>query len=302
MQRLLLALAIKYILFCSGYLWADNANVPPEAQQKLQAIYKTVESKLKQDSDSYQTANLEQSNRLKIGTLGDQWEPATYMVQPNDSDKGALVGVWTDGLRFRSVLNISLHRLIEDNEIIQQVPQLSVEQAIDRAERYLNHYQIPISKKLKLVNATFNTGVTPGCWAFTWDRVIDGYSWDDICLPVGEGVSVVFHETKGLVSVGSTIYTPLPKSLDVVMTREQAIAKATRCAPLVERTPFYKSCRFDGFVVSGMTSCELKIAVPNYLLDPKRANWMPTRPPDGTRLCWVVRFTTVDSIDLCILH
>lgn len=292
MQRLLLATVLKVSL-CSGCLWADDANVTPDIQLKLQTIYKTTESKLKEDSISYQKDNVEKSDSLKIEIRGDQWEPITYTIQPNDFDKGALVQVWANGLQFRSVLNKALYQALQDKKITQQVPQLSVKQAFDRAKSYLNHYQISLSAGLKLKNATFNVGVTPACWAFEWDRIIDGYSWDESGW--SEGVSLVFHETKGLVSVGNNVYTPLPKKLDVVMTRDQAIAKATICAPLVERTPFYKSCRLDGFVLNGMISCELKVSVPNYLLDPQRANWERTTPPDETRLCWVVRFTTVDS-------
>ncbi len=38
---------------------------------------------------------------------------------------------------------------------------------------------------------------------------------------------------------------------------------------------------------------ELLIAAPNWLLDPKRAVWLRDKPPEETRLCWVVTFTSV---------
>jgi hypothetical protein len=46
-----------------------------------------------------------------------------------------------------------------------------------------------------------------------------------------------------------------------------------------------------------MESAELRISVPNWLLDPARAVWIREKPPEETRLCWVVRFRTTDTVD-----
>ena len=45
--------------------------------------------------------------------------------------------------------------------------------------------------------------------------------------------------------------------------------------------------------MSGLHKAELLIAAPNWLLDPKRAVWLRDKPPEETRLCWVVTFTSV---------
>ncbi|MFA7054438.1 MAG: hypothetical protein WC328_15605 [Kiritimatiellia bacterium] len=85
----------------------------------------------------------------------------------------------------------------------------------------------------------------------------------------------------------------MPKREDVVVTQDAAITKASIVVPLIQRSPYYLQCRLPGFVVSGVLTAELLVAAPNWLLDPKRAVWLRDRPPEETRLCWVVTFTSV---------
>ena len=248
--------------------------------------------KLREDSISYRNANPKPATGAKISTIEEKWIPKTYWIR---TDGGTFVQAWADGLRLRSVLNGALSPLIDEKKILQGTPEFSLDKAVDIAKAYLDRFQISLSANLELTTVAFNHGAYQACWEVRWTRVTGGYPWDDFNPVSRESLVVIFHEKEGLLCLADDIYTPLPKSLDVIMTREQAIGKAAKCAPLVERTPFYKSARIDGFVVSGMKSCALKIAIPNYLLDPQRANWLPQTPPNETRLCWVVQFTTVDS-------
>ena len=79
----------------------------------------------------------------------------------------------------------------------------------------------------------------------------------------------------------------------MTVSKEAAIAKASKAVPLIQRSPYYLQCRLPGFVASGVHKAELLIAAPNWLLDPKRAIWLRDKLPDETRLCWVVTFTSV---------
>ncbi len=78
-----------------------------------------------------------------------------------------------------------------------------------------------------------------------------------------------------------------------MVTQDAAITKASKVVPLIQRSPYYLQCRLPGFVVSGVLKAELLVAAPNWLLDPKRAIWLRDKPPEETRLCWVVAFTSV---------
>ena len=84
--------------------------------------------------------------------------------------------------------------------------------------------------------------------------------------------------------------------MKVCVSREEAILKASRAVPLVMKTPQYLQSRLPGFKAKAVKSAELLVSVPNWLLDPARADWLPERPPKETRLCWVIRFTTADAI------
>jgi hypothetical protein len=96
-------------------------------------------------------------------------------------------------------------------------------------------------------------------------------------------------------AAATSVFTPAPKSLEVSVTREDAVRKAMEAVPKVMETPFYQQTRADGFVADKVKSCELKVAIPNWLLDPKRAEWITEKLPEETRLCWVVRISTVDA-------
>ena len=84
--------------------------------------------------------------------------------------------------------------------------------------------------------------------------------------------------------------------MKVCVSREEAVLKASKAVPLAMKTPYYLRARLPGFKAKEVKSAELLISVPNWLLDPERANWLPSGPPKETRLCWVIRFTTADAI------
>jgi hypothetical protein len=293
-MRPLPVLAISLILGNAGVLRATDETVPPDVQEKLQAIYSMADSNLKNDSDLYKTSNPSPVGKLKVELGAETREPKIYVIQPDVPDKGCLVQVWADGLRLRGVLNNALSQSVEDKKTLQEIPQLSFREAIDRAKAYLAEYHIPLSSDLKLNKVKFNYSVLYGCWSVSWCRLAGGYEWDDF-EPSEEGVGVVFHEKRGLYTIADSSHDPPPKSFKVVMTREEAIVKAPNYVPLVERTPFYRMARLDGFVPTTLVSCNLRIVAPNYLLDPKRAAWLPGKVPTETFLCWAVRFSTVDA-------
>ena len=108
-------------------------------------------------------------------------------------------------------------------------------------------------------------------------------------------MSLSFHETLGFGSFGAPTPLPEPESLEIKISREEAIVKAAKVLPLIQKTPYYLQARVPGFVFKTVTEASLLIAAPNWLLDPKRVIWIMTKLPTEMRLCWVVRFATVNS-------
>jgi hypothetical protein len=179
----------------------------------------------------------------------------------------------------------------------QSTPELSVGEAVHKAKGYLSVLGIEIPPHMSLAAALFNARCDAGitnCWSVVWRPCVNGYSYDDLFCR--QQVEVGFHERLGLTDAGIQDYWPLPKSTRIEISCEAAILKAEKAAPLVMETPYYRQCRLPEFKVKNLKYAWLLISAPNWLLDPKRAIWFFDKPPDETRLCWVVVFETVDTV------
>jgi hypothetical protein len=187
-----------------------------------------------------------------------------------------------------------LNRHIETNAT-QRVPTLTVGQAVERAKRYLVDLEVVLPTNAVLKRVLFNSDFK-SVWEVRWAVQAGGFAYDEF-LRDDPTVVVLFHEEHGFCVYGNDVFFPLPKSTAVKISQEDAILKASKVAPLVMQTRFYRDARASGFKVTGVESAELKIAAPNWLLNPARAIWIREKPPEETRLCWVVRFKTTDTVD-----
>jgi len=195
--------------------------------------------------------------------------------------------------------NTRLSQYIQTNET-QCVPSLSTEQAHEQALRYLDILGVSLDKRAVLSKLSFGDKEWERefMWIVNWEPSDGGYRYDDFLENIySPCIGVSFSEKYGLVYFGNDPFPPPPKTTEVRISREAAIFKAEKAVPLVMLTPYYRQCRMPGFKVSGVKSAELRIACPNWLLDPARAIWLWDSPPKETRLCWIVRFTTVDTVE-----
>ncbi|MCL1922177.1 MAG: hypothetical protein FWG50_14080, partial [Kiritimatiellaeota bacterium] len=207
---------------------------------------------------------------------------AQFYFQVTDEDRPQLL----------VLRNFRLAEYIKTNGV-QRIPALSVPQAVEQAKRYCDALGYPLpSTNMVLERVTFDKGGSH-CWSVRWVPEVSGYRHDNFVTPYEQATGVVFHEKHGFVSYECQNDFPVPKRMDVLVRQEAAIAKASKAVPLIQRSPYYLQCRLPGFVVSGLRSAELLVAAPNWLLDPKRAIWLRDKPPDETRLCWVITFTSV---------
>ncbi len=204
--------------------------------------------------------------------------------------------------RLETFQNKRLEWYIQTNDT-QTVPALSLEQAYAQALRYLDIFGVKIDSRATLAKLSwgletqYSWGIT-SIWYAIWVPTDGGYPYDEFVKDFyNPCIGIYFSEKYGLVSFAQSIFPPPPKTTDVRIPREAAIFKAEKAVPLVMLTPYYRQCRMPGFKVSGVKSAELRIACPNWLLDPARAIWLWDGPPKETRLCWIVRFTTVDTVE-----
>jgi hypothetical protein len=195
------------------------------------------------------------------------------------------------------VFLLANHRLEKhiDTNTVQKIPTLTIPEAVSQAKRYLADLEISLPTNCFVQSAQFGIN-QHSRWRVTWGVEAGGYSYEESATEE-QTMVVVFHEKHGFCSYGQTIHAPPPKSTEVKVSKEDAIARASKVAPLVMQTPFYRSARASGFKVNGVRKAELKLFAPNWLLDPARAVWIWEKPPKETRLCWVVTFSTRDTVD-----
>lgn len=196
--------------------------------------------------------------------------------------------------------NKHLFRYIQTNET-QKIPSFSAKEAYDQAKKYLDVLGFETTNRMVLTDLSFgDNSCSPwGCtsvWRVVWMPLDGGYRHDDFLVFYNPQLRLCFSEKYGFIFCVYTPFPPAPKTTEVRISRESAIFKAEKAVPLVMLTPYYQQCRLPGFKASGVKSAELRIACPNWLLDPARAIWIWDSPPKETRLCWIVRFTTVDTV------
>jgi hypothetical protein len=193
--------------------------------------------------------------------------------------------------RLLRVRNVALENYAMTNAIKETCPTLSIEEAVSRAKHYMGIIGVNLPNEMKLKKVTFGSS----SWNVFWNSEVNSYAFDNF-FDTPPCAGVFFHESFGFIVFSVTLPWPLPKSLKVCVSREEAILKAAKAVPLVMKTPQYLQSRLPGFKAKEVKGAELLISVPNWLLDPARADWLPEHPPKETRLCWVIRFTTADAI------
>ena len=190
-----------------------------------------------------------------------------------------------------SLWNYRLRCFIDTNEL-QRVPAWTPQEAVDRAKDILRVIDITAVAGMTVKETSFGRNTDP-VWYIYWERRHQGIPYDSFLDREAQRIEVSISERHGFVGYYGRYDFPVPKRMDVLVRQEDAITKASKAVLLIQRTPYYRQCRLPGFVVSGVQSAELLVAAPNWLLDPKRAIWLRDKPPDETRLCWVITFTSV---------
>jgi len=283
---------IIILFICDILRAADQPPTPKEAARVI-AIYNQVLHEIGWDREELKGkfSNIPAAKNVEeyLDTSEGRANPRDLML------RGPLsIFVNSDSFEIHVIANSALDNYLTEHKDQRQVgPALTVEQALGVAKAYMDKLGAKVPSDCKLGEISFGSPFR-SAWKVSWKRFAQNYPYDEFMAPYIESVGVIFHEHLGLIAYSTRITTPAPKSLDVKVSREEAIVKASKVAPLVMRTPFFKQRRDPEYIVSGLKEATLKVAVPNWLLDPKRAEYFRDKPPAETRLCWVITFDTMD--------
>jgi hypothetical protein len=279
-------------LLLASLLIAGTARLPAETSKtstpaKYADIYQTITQQLARDSSFFGEPDESPAECLFTQDLyGTYYETRGKALLHIDAHTGKLLFLNNYGIED------SLRK--DGLPLPYQPPQLDTHEALARAQAYLKNYDITLPTDVRIRKISYGF-FTPGTWSVSWERHWQGYPMDDFD-DAPETLGVSFNEQHGLMKLSNRLFAPAPKSFDVRVTREEAIHKAWKLTDEVMRTPHYRAARLPGFKAMILLNCELKVAVPNWLLDPERAIWIPDKPAKETRLAWVVTIETMDTM------
>ena len=198
-------------------------------------------------------------------------------------------------LKLRSVNNYALEEYLKEHkEQRQKVPALTPDKAMSKGLEYLKEIGFALPPNYRLERMDFDVS-NRSMWTIRWQRYAGEYPYDTTNQTLTNYATISFHETLGIGTCSVQAYLPEPSSLDVKVNRQDAVLKASKVIPLIEATPYYLQGRVPGFVFKSLQDASLRIVAPNWLLDPERTIWIFDHIPKEVRLCWVVRFATVNS-------
>jgi len=206
---------------------------------------------------------------------------AQFDLQITDEDTPQLIALRNHKLRWYI-----------DTNSVQRIPLLTPQKAIEHAQHYLNRLGVSTTTGMAIKTITFNQNDNSS-WEVKWEPMLNRTRYDSFDVQYEQHITISFHESYGFVGYEWRLDFPAPRNMVVRISQTDAIGRAMRVVSRIQQSPYYLQCRVPGFVVSGLHKAELLIAAPNWLLDPERAVWLRDKPPEETRLCWVVTFTSV---------
>lgn len=285
MKALYSLLLASLLVVGTSRLSAETTKTTTSA--KYAEIYRTITQQLSQDSSFFGEPDEPPAECFFTQDLyGTYYETRGKALLHIDAHTGKLLFLNNYGVE---------NSLRKDGlPLPYQPPQLDTREALARAQAYLKTYDLTLPADVRIRKISYGF-FTPGTWSISWERYWQGYPMDDFD-DAPEALGVSFHEQHGLMKLGNRLFAPAPKSFDVHITREEAIHKAWKLTDEVMRTSYYRAARLPGFKAMILLNCELKVAVPNWLLDPERAIWIPDKPATETRLAWVVTIETTDTM------
>ena len=219
-------------------------------------------------------------------------EGATGYTVETDDHMGETVSAETEGqfcfwFNRDTLVPFRIHntRLIDyvNTNAVQNVPELSMTEAVKTAKHYLELLGIPLKSNMVLSSCSFNDSHTKHSWSITWVPTAGGYPYDTADPVHIQFLSVTFNEKYGFLGFYMQDDWPPPKSTEVRITREEALEKAEQVTSLMltNGQPTYK--------MRTLEEIALRVYLSHWTLDPENE-----RPSPETRLCWMVHFVRVD--------
>ena len=265
-----------------------NTPVPPKVREQVVKIYEEASEKMKLCSPVYASAPRPKPELDVRFSLPTDLPKEIDAYDPN----GLYMRVRASSLRLVSVVNCLLDPTKKPPSGWQEIPTLTREAAIERAKEYLKILKVEVPPEYKLTEASFGDLGLQGCWRVLWRRYSGPYPWDDDSR-LWEYVFVDFYEKEGLEVVSAHgCNCPAPRSLKVKVSKEEAIAKATR---YMTRPWYDRRSRVEAkSVVKSVDSCELRVSAPRWGARAERAvmeAMSEGQAPRETRLCWKTDLT-----------
>lgn len=193
-----------------------------------------------------------------------------------------------------SAYDVDLSKLHADY-FVDRNPRLSISEAISKARSYVEAFGLQLPDTAELDECRFGAG--GGCeWRIFWTRKYGPYKGNKLGgEKIHDTIGVRFHEKHGLIAFFDYWNGPAPQTLEVKLTQKDALRILDKVFPEMEKTRIYQRGTDGTMVISTIISSGLAVSVPNWGMDPARAEPVPTKPIEERRLCWVIQALLVET-------
>ena len=214
---------------------------------------------------------------------GNEGEPHLWIHGPLDENKiYGTIQVSKTG----HVITAGAHVFHRGTPHERTVPMWDLATAIERACNALKSYgwEVPPDMQMNALHY-----VSDGTWEITWNRVFGGVLEVQQDSPIDK-IGVIINEDGSGIRFIRWRRDTVPPQTTPKLSQTEAVILAAKAVPQIMATGLYRSWMPKNLAPVELKTIDLRICIPNWILDPKRFSMDTDNTMNDRRLCWRATF------------
>lgn len=213
----------------------------------------------------------------------DEGKPHLWVNKPaKDGEIYGIIQVTKSGY----VISAGAHVFHRGTPHERTVPMWDLATAIERACNALKSYgwEVPPDMQMNALHY-----VSDGTWEITWNRVFGGVLEVQQDSPIDK-IGVIINEDGSGIRFIRWRRDTVPPQTTPKLSQTEAVILAAKAVPQIMATGLYRSWMPKNLAPVELKTIDLRICIPNWILDPKRFSMDTDNTMNDRRLCWRATF------------